>query len=504
MGPLVTMAASLLGYTPVPYTPVTQAAASSALARPRSTARTGAGTRISSGFVDTLENNHEVKSEKWRGTPWKLGVANTMIRDPHVAQIVNGAVSVLTSGSWRFRPASPAPIDREVADFLSWCFFECLPWHRDLRSIYRGALINGFHIVEPLEGNRAVPVDRFPNHPGKGVGVVPTALRDVPARTIYRWKQKQRDPSKLEAIEQWLPGSDAEASEFKTVRSNRLIRWTWDQEGANFEGLSPLRPAYQPWKLKVALVTINAIDHERTGLGTPMIQLPEGADEIDIAEAETVLAEMRANEKGYLILSNGFEFKWTEGSTGTKDAAEKAIARCNIDIAHTLAQGFMLLSLANKTGSNALSGTQAGQFHLQSEGGARLVADGFNTGADGWSFVERLVRINYGDAVGIPVLECRNLPTRDWLDVAKTYFAGVSSGAIRADGRTEDEIRAMMQIDPYDADTAIANIAGPENNAPYEFASFESDEDEDGEEDNADELEGEEDSADDDLEGVMV
>ena len=45
--------------------------------------------------------------------------------------------------------------------------------------------------------------------------------------------------------------SDAEPYGEHYIDASRLLRFTWDQEGANFTGLAPLRSAYGPWKTKL-------------------------------------------------------------------------------------------------------------------------------------------------------------------------------------------------------------------------------------------------------------
>lgn len=439
------------------------------MAKARRRAIGAAGTRITAGILEDTDHNSELRGEKWYGSPGKLGIAGKMMRDPHVRQSVEDIVGPLTSARWRFKPASKDPRDREAADFAQWAFIERMPWDRVLRRVIRGYASNGFHLEEMTDDFTAIPQKRFPLHPGPGQAIAPLAFHDRPAWSIDQWHQSPTDTSKLASVRQYVQGSDQEHAGFVTIPADRLVRFTYDQEGANFAGLSVLRSAYQPWKLKIAFLTIDAIKHERTGAGTPSLTLSEDADEEDIAAAEQILAEMRVNAKGYIVLPAGYKFAWEGSSSSDGTNLNEAIERCNKDIAFNVSAGFTLLGLTGKTGSYALAGTQQGAYHLAVDGQARFVMSAFNAGQDGWSPVERITRLNYGADVGIPILQARNLPTRDWQSIAKTYFEGVRIGALTADDRTEEQIRESMELEPHETETARPRPTGttlPTTNPP--------------------------------------
>ncbi len=353
------------------------------------------------------------------------------------------------------KPASKDLLDREVADFNQWALIERTSWRQTIRRITRSYATNGFHFEEPLDAERSIPTTRFPNHPGEGVGIVPTTYNDLPAWTIHRWFQSKRNARQLAAIEQFVVGSDREETGFSTVASNRLLRFTYDQEGAKYTGTAVLRAAYQPWKLKMAFLSYDAVKHERTGLGIPSLTLDEEAEKKDIDAAEEILAEMRVNEKGFLILPSGYKFEWVGASESDSSNLDLAIARCNIDIAYNVAAAFMLLSLVpGSTGSNAVGGTQQGAYHLTIDAHGAFIMDAFNIGQDGWSPIERTTRLNYGPDVGVPSLIVRNLPTRDWLKVAASVYKGVAAGVITADDPLEAQLRDSHDLGPHDPETA--------------------------------------------------
>ena len=450
---------TFLGATPAPLLPAFQASRDLATqqeptTRPRPTPRAGAGTTITSGYIDTLEFNSEIPPRTWHGQFNQMGIAGQMMREPHIRQSLEYLSQPITRADFRFRPGGDSELDQEVADFATWSIVECLDFPGMVGRVIRGYGANGVHLEEPTDKIQPIPTDRFPNHPGGGMGLVPTGFTDIPIRTVDGWLQDRTRPNQLRAIRQMLSGSDQEEAGTREIPSNRFIRWTYQQEGANFLGFAILRSVYGCWKLKLALQTIDAIKHERTGVGTPTAIMPEDASIQDINDAEDVLQQMRANELGYAVWPSGTEFDWKGAGEAMTSDINLAIQRCNIDIALNVTAGFMLLGLTGKTGSFALGNTQQGQFALAAESHAEFVLRPFISGSDGWNYVERIVRANYGNDVALPRLEARNMPTRDWAKRAEIAFKGLQANALTKDDRLERELRDSLQLPPLDPDTA--------------------------------------------------
>lgn len=421
----------------------------------RSKRLSGSGTRITSGFIESIDQNPELRGAKWYGAPGSPGIAQKMMKDLHVRQSLADVYEPLLAGTWRFKPASSSAIDREIADFLTWCLIDSLLWHEATKRIVLDYGQNGFALAELTDASRPIPADRFPLHPGGGFGVVPTGIHQVPGWTVYQWQQSKTSSSQIAGVVQQLGGSDAEALGWPTIPADRLLRWTWDQDGANFEGFAILRSAYAPWKMKIAFQTLASMKHERLALPVPVAIAPEVATDDDIDAVETILKEMRANARGYLVLDNGWSFKW-EGATASDGSnIEAAISQCNQDIAFNVSAAFMLLGLTGKSGSYALGATQQGKYHLAELSHARFIAAGWNLGYDGWSPVKRIVQLNYGDSVSIPTLVVRNLPTANWADRIPLMINAANVGLVRRDGRTENAIREALEFDDFDPDTEL-------------------------------------------------
>jgi hypothetical protein len=325
---------------------------------------------------------------------------------------------------------------------------------------------DGFSLNEMTDDVLSIPVDRFPLHPGSGLGLLPTAIHDITGNTVQRWHAKSTASSELDRVEQWVPWNGVDETGTREISADRIIRITLDQEGNNFAGLARLRSAFGAWKCKLAFLAIDAIKHERRGVGSPILILGEEVSDEDIERAEDTLAQMRANAKGFAVFPHGYEFSWDTGSQGDGTDLDRAIQRCNVDIAVNVSAGFMLLSLTGGTGSYALGATQQSQYHLSIVSHVNLIGFAFTLGFDGWSPLRRLLEQNYGPVDVLPTLEAKNLPTRNWLDVLPEMINATNAGLITADDGLEDELREVFQVPPRDPQTARSAKAPGVINTP--------------------------------------
>lgn len=419
--------------------------------RPR--ALSGAGTLVTGGYVhDQAETNSELEGSSWYGSPSLSGIADQMLKDSHVRMSLEYVTGPLRAASWVFEPGGDLDADKEAAEFCNHVFFERLSWDRFLRECltYKQA---GFSMFELTDDVVKIQKSKFPNHPGDGLAVSYTGLHHRPAWTTHRWIQSKQNPTQIEAWEQYILPSDGEQGGIRTIPASRLLRFTENQSGAVFHGFSTLRSAYGPWKVKTVLAVVEAMSHERQHMGTPTIRLPETANDDDIDAAAQILGAMRSNEKGFLVLPHGFDFKW-EIPAGEGTPIHATIERMNRDIAQNVGAGFMLLGLQGGSGSYALATSQQGQFEIGLETDARFIASTINQGADGWSPVQRLVQMNYGEQVAVPKLTVRNTPTKDWTKVLPVVHNLSVSGLVTPDDSTEAFIRDVLRLPQQDKSTA--------------------------------------------------
>lgn len=412
----------------------------------------GAGTSISRGVIDDLEHSHEIKGARWYGDGTRRGVADQMVCDPKVAANEGYISDPVSSAVWDFEPWSDKPIDKEIADWANLYLLERIVWGAKVEQALR-YLRHGASIFEVTDDVRPISRDRFPNHPGKGFGIVPTGLHQRLLSTISRFIQSTEDPAQLAAVEQRIIGSDGEKQGLRIIPASRILRFTWAQDGANFTGVSPLRACFGAWKIKKLLLIIDTIRHERQALGTPTMKLPEGVSDDDIATAAEIVKNMRANAQGHMVLRPGWNFEWSTNGANVSTNILDGIKFCNSEISTAFKTGFMDLG-GSGPGSNALASTQEGNYQLSLEKHANFICRVINHGSDGWSYAERYIRLNYGAKVDLPCFTARNMPTKDLGKISSSITSLTSQNIITPDDRLEDHVREAWNLPARDPNTA--------------------------------------------------
>ncbi len=128
------------------------------------------------------------------------------------------------------------------------------------------------------------------------------------------------------------------------IPGDKILRFTLKQEGDNYEGTSTLRSAYKHWYIKDTLYKLEAVKHERQSIGIPKITLPSTATPEDADEAENIVANLRATEKGYIILPNSdWHFEFANMGADTTSNVQESIAHHNREIAKNILAQFLEL-----------------------------------------------------------------------------------------------------------------------------------------------------------------
>lgn len=324
--------------------------------------------------------------------------------------------------NWFVSSASEDEKDIEIADFIEEALFELhdLSWDDFLRQALLSTAY-GVMVFEKVFEVREVEKKQM---------VVWKKLAPRLPSSITAWELKD----KSEGIQQTTPdGKNAE------IPMEKLLIFNNEKEGENWWGISMLRAAYKHWYIKSNLEKIDAIAHERQGLGVPSVELPDNASAEDLQQAETILSNMRAHEKGYLIerTSLKVEFKDMKAS-GTKDPA-RAIDYHNRQITLAVLSQFLMLG-SGASGSYALSKDHSELFLQALEAVASSVADVINKNA-----IKQLVDLNFDGVEKYPKLD----------------FAGISRTDIEALSVAYQRLTQSKGISPTESDeTYLRKVLG--------------------------------------------
>lgn len=146
---------------------------------------------------------------------------------------------------------------------------------------------------------------------------------------------------------------------------DQLVAYVWDQEPGNWVGRSMYRPMYRNYLVKDRLLRVDAIKHERNGVGMPIIEAPEGATKADIIELDKMAQEYKVGERGGGALPYGAKLT-LQGTIGTLPDTIGSIRFQNEEMARSMLMMFMQLG-QTETGSRALGKTFIDWFSVQQE-----------------------------------------------------------------------------------------------------------------------------------------
>jgi hypothetical protein len=373
------------------------------------------GTPIFHGFIaDIGEYNAQMEGLAAVRTYEKMRRS-----DAQVAATLLACELPIRAASWDVRPASDAPLDREIAAFVRDNLFGGLEYvspsgvkvSQCWDDVLRNALLSLAFGASAHEEIYAVD--------GSRVRLARLAPR-LPV-TFYRWITDS-DGETLLALNQY--GYRNASFENVEIPADRLAVFTHNQEGTNFFGRSILRPAYMHWYIKHQLYRIDAIAGERNGLGVPTIeQGPNGSRE-DRQAAEKWVTQLAAHEKTGVSLPHGWKFS-LQGVQGSVRDLYNSIQHHNIEISRTALAFFMNLGQnVRMSGNRALGESQTEFFFLAVQATADHLARILNS-----TCIRRLVDFNW-EVARYPVVTVSNLRARNFDQVLDALTKLAQTGVV--------------------------------------------------------------------------
>jgi hypothetical protein len=276
-------------------------------------------------------------------------------------------------------------------------------------------------------------------------------LRCLPARlplTFYRW-HTEADGETLLAVEQY----GYRRQEFLNclLPADKMARFTYQQEGANFWGIALQRAMYPHWYIKSKLYRLDAIANERNSLGVPVFRLAPGFSAQDKEAAYSYVTQLAAHEATGLVeppgdATTGFRIVGTQGEV--RDVAP-SIQHHNEMISRAALNTFMDLG-QSAHGSRALGATAADFFML----GLQSVADQIALDITN-STIRRLVALNFGDDAPCPRLVAGNVQARSVADMIGDLVSLAQQGLIVSENNVRKHIREKFALPEESAEGIV-------------------------------------------------
>jgi hypothetical protein len=330
-----------------------------------------------------------------------------------------------------------AQIAREFADFNIF-HAPSIPWTKTLEGILR-MFENGFAVVEPVfELREWAPKKVKPTANLKKYTML-KKLADRPASSIGKFLYDDNG-GVLSVDQNAIDGNNK--SKVVTIPIEKLMIFTFEGDG-NIEGESILRSCYRNWYYKDKLYTIDAIQKERHGIGVPDIEIQPGASKKEVNLAHELGANLRTNEKSYIVRTPMMQVGFAELSGNPVDALSSAGHHDNQIMKNILVQ-FINMGIEGG-GGRATGATAFDMFMKAMRYVAQMICDYFNL-----YLIPQLHSYNFL-TTKIPQMQVRNIgEVKDF----QMWSAGIrnlmTSNGITPDMSTEQFLRKVADMPAKD------------------------------------------------------
>lgn len=376
-------------------------------------------------------------SDWWESTPdliWPQSVITygRMRTDPQLKAVLAAHVLPITRATWVIDPdGCKSEVVQRVADGLGVGVLgdekgqgaarrRGVIWNRHLRQVMN-YLVYGH---APFERRYAQQKDGFMqlDHLGERPPWTISYMNIGPDGIVQSVEQNtQRDP----------------------ITASRLAWYVNELYGANWTGMSLLRPAFGAWLLKHEGWRVNATSIRRFGMGVPQVEAPPGASQAQLQQAQLLAAQMRAGDQSGIGLPAGYKASLM-GVTGSIPDGLGWIKYLDIVMAKMALVQFLELG-QTETGSRALGESFMDLFLLSLQSIADEIAVTATSGHDGMpGIITDLVDQNWTDEAA-PRLVCTDVGQNYDLSAAALQ-ALVMCGAITPDAGLDDWARKTWRL----------------------------------------------------------
>lgn len=241
------------------------------------------------------------------------------------------------------------------------------------------------------------------------------------------------------------------------IPRDKLLIFSNDQEGDNFDGWSALRAAYKPYYYRDLLYRIQAIGLQRAYVGIPGAKLPKGYSKELQTLVKQVVENLRTDETAGFVVPDDVILDVLFNKVNG-DAMQKAIDHHDTQIPASMLAQMLKLGTRN-TGSFALSSDQSEMFLDSLNGKANYFDQVFNLDPG----IPLLIRYNFANADDskMPQLRHGDIGQRALEKMGRTLEALAKNGFITPDDATEDKLRQMLDLPERDnsiTDRALADL----------------------------------------------
>ena len=398
-------------------------------------------------LADALEH---VEDCQW---PASVNTYAIMRRDPQLAAVLAAYTLLIRRASWTIDPAGCRPeVARLVADDLglpvagadrpSAARVRGVSWRQHLRQALESLTFG--HMAFELQADTSSGRAR---------------LAGLWERQPWTITQILVDPKTgaLDGITQ--EGGRSRALDVPQIPADRLAFYANDRNGANWAGVSLLRPAYGAHLIKREMQRVLATSNRRFGMGVPTIEWANGTNPTpaQMSEAQRAVTAARVGDQAGLTLPPGASLV-LRGLDGSVPATLEFLKWLDSQMSGMALARFMDLG-DSPNGSRALGETFTELFTLAVQSVADDIADTATR-----HVAARLVDWNWGLGEPVPAVRCSDVRSRREV-TAEALKTLLDAGALSTDPALEEYVRREWRL-PERTGPPPASATAPANSRP--------------------------------------
>jgi hypothetical protein len=372
------------------------------------------GTIVYQGQIESPDPNRDLVGHRAIETYDKMRLGDGTIK-----ALLRAIMLPILSSTLRVDPASESAQDKEVAEFVER---QLTGMTRTFEDTIREALLvlpyghYVFEIVYRLDADGRIGLKKLaPRLPS----------------TIRAWQTEDGQ----DGITQYT-----QSGQLVSIPIEKLVIFTNEKEGDNWQGISILRNAYKAWYMKENLEKIDAISHERHGVGIPYVKPSGNPQERDKQEAITTAKNMRASEEGFAYIPSGWEYGFFDMHLAAGRSPLESIQYHRFEILLSVLASFLTLG-STDSGSRALSSDLSEFFEMS----LKFLANTVLAAPLNKFLVQRLVDLNFS-VTDYPKIRFDGIGKVDFATITKSLVEMNTIGTFTPQLDVENYLRRAMGV----------------------------------------------------------
>jgi hypothetical protein len=220
------------------------------------------------------------------------------------------------------------------------------------------------------------------------------------------------------------------------IPSEHLLIFSMEREGANYEGISMIRPCYGSWYRKNYYLKYNAAGIEKFAIPTPLVEVPEGKENSrQFANLTLALGEYLSHQKNYLTFPAGWKITLNSNSYDPSKV-ETSVDKEDERMTRAFLANFLNLGSGGSTGSYALSTDLSDFFLTGLEHIAGKICEQMNQ-----KLIPALIMMNRGQRENYPTLTVSGISDKAGMELAQVMSTLANSKVIIPDLQLEEHAR---------------------------------------------------------------